>query len=194
MAIRTSDAPDAATRALQAGLQQLRGAASAAESAPKSMASRSDSVPHETWTLGLDAIRSGKGVDGAERVGWRYLIPHDNRQVAVEVNGTEGNYSFTGVNDGPFVTQMLELMRAIEPHIDEGDYEPRLLRIPALYIAALWLKERSSGADLFVPMAPTHDEVQAGRIYRKDEFEKSLAAAAEARARFTGSAKNERGG
>jgi len=54
-----------------------------------------------------------------------------------------------------------------------------MLRIPALYVIALWLKERISKGDLLVPLEPTHPAFTPGRIYTANEFEATLRRVAE---------------
>jgi hypothetical protein len=44
------------------------------------------------------------------------------------------------------------------------------LRLPAVYLMALWLKDRSEDDDLLVPLAPTPPGVEPGRSYDESEL------------------------
>jgi len=186
MPIKISNAPAAALAALHGGLGQMRGLAAAPPAIAGLAAADAqtpEGVPHETFHLGLDAIQARKGVAAAESVGWRYVLgrgtePH---ALAAEVHLRPEGYQFAGVNEGPFNKQMVDMMKRIEPQVHEADYEPRLLRIPALYIVALWLK--SSKGDLYVPLEPSNPEVEVGRLYKQKEFEAALERAADATTR-----------
>jgi len=162
MAINTKQPPDAATAALHSGLGQIRGA-----TAPRALAAETAGAgtPHESYHLGLDSIEAKKGVAAAEPVGWRYLIAGGpaGRGLAAEVHSRPGGFEFAGLNEGPFVQQVADQIEKLRPEIGNKDYEPRLLKIPALYIAALWLKGQND--DLFVPLEPSHPAVEPHRVY-----------------------------
>lgn len=179
MAIKTKQPPDAATKALSAGLGQIRGAAPTRAMAEAAAAPEAR-TPHESYHLGLDAIEAKKGVADAHLVGWRYLLSSGapGHAVAAEVHARANEYEFAGLNEGPFVQQMDDQIEKMQGQIANKDYEPRLLRIPALYIAALWLK--GSNDELFVPLEPSNPEVQPHKVYSRQEFEAALERAAKA--------------
>lgn len=185
MPIKPPNAPPAALDAFRSGLDQMRGGSGVPAGVTKMAAEAAQApaaVPHETYHLGLDAIQAKRGVAAAEAIGWRYIIgradaPH---ALAAEVHSRDGAFAFAGLNEGPFNQEMTHTLQRIEPQIYAADYEPRLLRIPALYIAALWLKSLSPPqGDLFVPMEPSNPEVTPGRLYTAKEFEAALEKAAE---------------
>jgi hypothetical protein len=173
MAINTSQAPPAAWDALRAGMDFLRGAT-------ETPARRAAFEPraHETWYLGLDAIEAKKGIAAAERTGWRYLL---GGRVAADVYVRDDGYKFAGLNEGPFVQQISDTIEKVRDQVGKDDYEPRLLQIPALYIAALWLHGLNN--ELFIPLEPSHPEVSTHRIYARQDFEAALVRAADARKR-----------
>ena len=57
-----------------------------------------------------------------------------------------------------------------------GNYEVRMLRVPALYVVALWLKDLDGDDDLIVPLVPAPAFLEAGRAYREAEFLDTLEA------------------
>jgi hypothetical protein len=183
--IKSPTPPPAALDALRSGLGQMRGLAGAPAAAVASLAAETaaapDTLPHETYHLGLDAIQAKRGVAAAEPVGWRYILGRADQPnaLAAEVHSGDDGFVFAGVNEGPFNQHLTDTLRRIESQIPGGDYEPRLLRIPALYIAAVWLKSQSPAqSDLYVPLEPSNPEVTPGRIYAAKEFEAALEKAA----------------
>ncbi|APA99476.1 hypothetical protein [Nocardia seriolae] len=115
------------------------------------------STPHEVFTMGLGDLAAGAGLDRAHSVGWRYLVT-DGKQIIASAETTpdsEGNQEVSQFTEGPFVLgtdKALEIVRQL-PQLEKAGYELRLLRIPALYLMALWL--RSPTGDLLVPLEPS---------------------------------------
>lgn len=115
------------------------------------------SSPHQVFTMGLDDITSGGGLDRARPVGWRFLVEEGGRLIAsaettLKQDGTHEVSQFT---EGQFVAATDNAIKAVRnlPQLASEGYELRLLRIPALYVMALWL--HSPASDLLVPIAPS---------------------------------------
>lgn len=181
MSIKPSSPPSEALNSLQNGLGQIRTMPGAAP-ARGFAAALSDGhephwdegLPHQAYNLGLDAINSGQGLAAAQPVGWRFLLgqPSQDPTVAAEVSHASGQHEFAGLNRGPFVAQTLSAMKKAEldSEVRDGDFEPRLLRVPALYVVALWLKERTTGKDILIPLDPAPPSLTPGRHYTANEF------------------------
>ncbi|MFC3965390.1 hypothetical protein [Nocardia jiangsuensis] len=115
------------------------------------------STPHQIFTLGLDDITAGAGLEAAQPVGWRYLVVDGSQIIAsaettLAPDGTEEMSQFT---EGPFVLatdRALKVVRKL-PQLAAAGFELRLLRIPALYVMALWL--HSPISDILAPLDPT---------------------------------------
>jgi hypothetical protein len=58
-------------------------------------------------------------------------------------------------NEGPFVAETDKAVKAIRklPQLEAAGFERHLLRIPGLYVMALWL--HAPATDLLVPLAPS---------------------------------------
>lgn len=124
-------------------------------------------APHRVYTLGLDVALEG-GLERATSAGWRYLIADRDRIVAsTELAGESGETQM--LNGGPYVAATAEAIDQLDkrPEIATGDWELRLLKVPALYIVAMWLV---SERQLIVPLAPAPSYLEAGRAYSPDEF------------------------
>lgn len=113
------------------------------------------SAPHQVFTMGLDDVAAGGGLDRARPVGWRFLIQEDGNAVASAETtpGQDGTDEVSHFNEGPFVAATDQAMAAVRnlPQLKSAGFDLRLLRIPALYMMALWL--HSPATDLLVPLA-----------------------------------------
>lgn len=116
------------------------------------------STPHQIFTIGLHDLAAGRGLDTARPVGWRYIVeaagqPIAGAETTLAEDGTTQLLSH--VNEGPFVGATADAVRAVQarPELHAAGYELRLLRIPAIYLMALWL--HSAATDLLVPLAPS---------------------------------------
>lgn len=157
------------------------------------------SHPHRVYLLRLDDLASGKGLASARPVSWRYLIMEGGQAVAsAEVNHDEqgGRHQFAHLNQGVFNAGTLEAIQAAEadPGLAAGSYELRMLRIPALYVVALWLKDtharKSSIAhenDVLIPIAPTSPLLTAGKPYSPAEMLDTLRESARQKREFDSS-------
>jgi hypothetical protein len=115
------------------------------------------STPHQVFALGLDDITGGGGLDRAQPVGWRYLIESNGQVIASAetMPGPDGSQQVAQFTEGPFVDATDKAVKTIRklPKLEAAGFELRLLRIPAMYLTALWL--HSSAEDLFVPLQPS---------------------------------------
>jgi hypothetical protein len=146
-----------------------------------------DLLPHRIYTAGLTDLAKGKWNGKAQLVGWRYLLQRDGTaSFSAEVNVVSGEHTFSQLNQGPFVGQTADLVEKAEQsgRVEDGSYELNVLRIPALYVMALWLRNMENGGDIVIPMGPTIPELEPGREYDLDEISLILAKAAQARLSF----------
>jgi hypothetical protein len=115
------------------------------------------STPHQVFTMGLDDITSGGGLDRAQPVGWRFLIEEGGRLIASTETTLlpDGTHEVSQTTEGPFVAGTNEAVKTVRnlPELAAVGFELRLLRIPALYVWALWL--HAPATDLLVPIAPS---------------------------------------
>ena len=86
-------------------------------------------------------------------------------------------------NEGPFVSATAAAIASAEqdPRLAGGDYEVRLLRIPALYFMALWLKDNRGDGDVLIPLVPIPPPFDAGHTYPPGDVLSELAAEARKR-------------
>jgi hypothetical protein len=127
-------------------------------------------APHVVYTLNLDDIARGVGLESARPTTWRYLLVRGDRALASAEVYTQDDLGATGyahTNEGQFVAETMEAIEVAEelPEVADGEYELRLLRIPALYLMALWLKDQVGDKDLLLPMRPSPTPISAHHAY-----------------------------
>lgn len=200
MAIKIPAPPEAATQTLLSSLERLPSAPVGGSTSflmrdSQSLAS-SVSYPHRVYNLGLQDLVKGKLVSNAHPVSWRYLIKQGNRETAAaEVNYDEskGGSKFSEFNPGSLADATLHEIQSVEhtPDLVNKSYELRLLRIPALYVTALWLKDTEGNQDLFIPIPPTHPVLKPGQRYSSAQMMDLLRGPAEKKLRFDSSPQKE---
>jgi len=194
MAIRYATPPGDTELLATTGLNEVTrtarlktaGAAALTTSAPEQVTLR---APHEVHHVGLDALAAHRPLAESPTVGWRYLVETQAGTVAsseVSADASGQPTTFAQVNEGPFVQSTARALRELAgmPVVESGNYEVHMLKIPALYVVALWLKHLDGNDDLFVPLEPAPDFLEAGRLYREDEFLDTLESPARQRLEF----------
>jgi hypothetical protein len=162
MPIEPIDPPIAAYEAVRARIAEL--AITGAFRTPKLRRTSPDALaiafPHRVAQIPLDMIRTGMELRSAALdQGWRFLLVDNDRAIAaataIQVNNEA--YRFGYLNEGPFVEGTERAVEQAEADniIQQGHFEPLLLMVPALYVMALWLKDRIDTADLVLPITPT---------------------------------------
>ena len=143
-------------------------------------------APHDVYSLGLDQLAEGASIDSAHPVGRRFMVMDGERPVAsAEVAGREDGSGFQA-NEGPFVAATARAIEQAEqdPELADGRFELRVLRIPALYLMALWLKDENGDDDVVIPLDPAPAPLESGRRYRPEEVLAELAPVAHERLSF----------
>lgn len=133
------------------------------------------SAPHAVYDLRADEISRGRGLETANRTGFRYIVNAESGAVAAAEIHTDNRGAaslLANVNYGPFVEATARGLSQL-PSLDQvraGAFEVRLLRFSAIAVMALWLKSDSGGADLIYPLAPAPKELQAGKVCSATDF------------------------
>ena len=155
-----------------------------AKAIPKGMSAElhpervSHSEPHPVYVATLDDLAAGKLLDAAKQTGWRYLLVQNNvavgeAEVGARRTGARGarggaktaKLEFLGLTHGPFTDATIDALNAAErlPKVAKADYELRLLKVPAVYLAALWL--HGGDADIVIPMGDPPGGLKKNRAY-----------------------------
>jgi hypothetical protein len=130
--------------------------------------------PIPIYELGLDNLAAGKGLETARLVAWRYLLVANNqvRQAAeIHPDPRGGKSSFGALTTG-FVAGEEAALHVVDhmPEVQRGQYELRAVRVPSLYVMAVWLKDVLGNQDRFVAMPPVFAAVPALQPLTTSDF------------------------
>ncbi|MFF4010648.1 hypothetical protein [Streptomyces sp. NPDC001717] len=192
MAIHYASPPDNSRQIALTGLEHLAEFAQDAR-AVDLMGLQADnlelSVPHAMHVARLDELAARRPLGESAITGWRYLASRGSRVLASTELSVDTDGRPTGleqVNMGPYVESTAQALADLSENdeIRAGNYELRILKIPGLCAVVLWLSPTDSERNLFVPLAPAPDYLEAGRIYREDEMLAALEGPARLRLEF----------
>jgi len=191
MPIITRPAPRGGEAVLAANVTDLVRAKSVphgmkAEIHPEELA---HSEPHPVYVATLDDLAAGKLLSAAKQTGWRYLLAQHNevvaeaeltagRRAAKGAKGAKGtkhkDLEFASLTHGPFTTATIDGLHAAErlPQIAKADYELRLLKVPAVYLVALWLHGGSE--DILIPLGQPPDGLKKNKAYTEASVIRAL--------------------
>ena len=127
---------------------------------------------HRVYTATLADVLAGRVLNAAQESAWREVTAGAAAEAALR----NGEFVITSINEGPFVAatgDALEIARQLD-----GDYELRVLSIPAVYTVALWLHAID---DILIPLAPAPSGLTANQPYNESEFTAALRPLAEKR-------------
>jgi hypothetical protein len=199
MAIITRNAPRGAATILSANVtNMLRGKhiphGMKADVRPQEL---EHSEPHPVYVATLDDLVAGKLLSAARQTGWRYLLVQ-NEEVVAEAElsaarpaakGAKGatksrsskqhELTFAGLTHGPFSGATVDGLHAAErlPQVEKDDYELRLLKVPAVYLVALWL--HGANEDILVPLGQPPAGLKKNKPYTEAAVIRALRATAE---------------
>lgn len=146
------------------------------------------SAPIRVHHLGADAVAAGKGVAAAQPTGWLVTLTTDG-----EVRGTielippkpfrkraepPAGVRFGGFTTGPLQRGLSAAIEEAVKNVGRSKVEVSVLRAPALYLLALWLRDEKG--DRLVPIAPCPPPLKAGEIYPAERALAMLGEAAKA--------------
>ncbi|MES1257861.1 MAG: hypothetical protein ABUS51_05510 [Acidobacteriota bacterium] len=141
---------------------------------------------HPVYNLGLDEVVAGKPLTDVPLNAWRFLVKSNREEHAAAETlqaGAAGGPEFSSVNSGPFVTGTADAFTALfrDPAFTAGDWEGRLLRIPALYIFAVWAHDKRGGDDRLRPVKPAPPYLDDSKTYTWKDFRDAILPAARQR-------------
>lgn len=174
--------PADGTKVLKQGLQELS-AASSIGAAAKAPAGAQVMAPHPVYELGLADLDAGKGLASACLTGWRYLlVAGQNIVQAAELSEPPpggGPLQFNSLTTGHAHSMEAVFEKAENlPEVAGREYEIRALRVPALYVMALWLKDLQGDEDRFLLVPPVFSPFNQGAVYNPKDFLQLLHTAA----------------
>jgi hypothetical protein len=176
MPIRPSQPPAASREELARSLRQISAASphiSMAADAAEAGGAPLLRFAHQAYTLTPDDLRAYSGAETAKARSWRYLVPSPEGDAIAEVadEGT-GGHRFTELTAGLHSQLSRESLEWISSEAELGDdtFEVRALRLPALLLDAIWLKNLSGGDDRFAVVRSFHGALEPKRLYPASDF------------------------
>ena len=144
------------------------------------------SDPHPVYVATLDDLAAGKLLKAAKQTGWRYLLAQNDEIVAEAeltaarrgAKGARGakheDLAFAGLTHGPFTSATVDGLHAAErlPQVEKADYELRLLKVPAVYLVALWL--HGANEDILVPLGQPPAGLKKNKPYTEASVIRAL--------------------
>jgi hypothetical protein len=184
--LQAAQPPEAADRIAATNLMRLANSLRG-ELSPLGGADASElafALPHPVYTMTLTDLLNHRSIGDIKTdrlTGWRYLVQDHDRTIAsveVAVNPQTEQMRFSQIQSAPVAQATEASIRTAQEFkvVRKEPFEVRLLRVPALYTVALWLRDRGEGEqnDLLVPVAPAPPGLEANRAYRARMFFKVL--------------------
>jgi hypothetical protein len=126
------------------------------------------------YTIGLKDLSTAADLSSADQKSWRYLIKQGETVVATAdaIHGPENKAMFSDINEGHLVNGLALAIQAANNNdqMKTGQFEARLLTIPALYFAALWLTDPTNKTDLIIPIDPGPTRFPANKVVTLKEL------------------------
>jgi len=193
MAIITRSAPRGAAAVLTANVSDMLRAKHTPTGMKREMhpEALSHTEPHPVYVATLDDLAAGKLLANARQTAWRYLlVQHDEVVAEAEITAGHGgakgaksgkrkNLEFAGMTHGPFADATIDGLHIAEalPETARADYELRLLKVPAVYLVALWLHRADD--DILIPIGQPPTGLRKNKAYTEAGIIRALRATAE---------------
>ncbi|MFW9080944.1 hypothetical protein ACOI9X_16975 [Pseudomonas sp. P2757] len=172
-------------QALQAALQ-TQGFGVNRQFAAAAPAKISLSEAYRGYSLSLDDLSNGKGLQEAKVGDWHYLVFADGATIAdAQLADVRGHVEFASLNHGTLAAATVDALKLAEqsPQLHGKSVELRVLFISALHVVAIWL--HAAGENVLIPIEPTPKELAVTQLYSEAALLALLKPAADqARQRF----------
>ncbi|HVT11851.1 MAG TPA: hypothetical protein VHE55_06265 [Fimbriimonadaceae bacterium] len=173
--IKTIEPPRSAIQAAEGKMAELIGGQTHGhlnEMSREDLDNTHVTLPHNVYDLRLDSLIAGEATMPTEPVALHLLVGHgDNLSSAMQLDPHATRvigYQYS--TDVVHATSRAIAAAEALPEAKAGEYELRMLRIPALNVSAVWLKDQKGKEDRLVPVAPTDPGFVAHQAYTVDEF------------------------
>ena len=137
------------------------------------------SLAHQVFVLNPQEVMAGKGLDAAKLTSWRYVLnqggsgPLENSSAATaEVAYQGGAHVFSNLQHGWMANatrQAVDVGLKVQA-VRNGVFELRVLRMPAVRVDSVWLKNKSGAGDIVVPIRSAIEGLSAFQPYGGDDF------------------------
>lgn len=146
---------------------------------PVTMERAAIALPHKVYALGLDDIVARYMPTERQFTAWRFHIHDGNRPLAlldVDVVEDDGNFELSSISEGSLVQEVESVIEVVErtDRVMHGEYYPRMLEVPALNCAILWLNALHDDLDVFLPLYDAVPGLEPRGLYTWETIQHSL--------------------
>jgi hypothetical protein len=130
------------------------------------------------FNIGLTELAEKGDLSGASQKSWRYLVKQEEKVVASAdaLICPDKKPVFSHINEGPLVEGTVSAIQVANANeeVKKGQYIARLIMVPALYFAALWLVDSTKKRDLAIPIEPAPAPFVANKVIPLEELKTTL--------------------
>jgi hypothetical protein len=173
MTLHVVQPPAATLRVARTVLGRLSGGTGFLTRGALAASSRDDlwlSAPHPVFNIGVDDIERSDAIARTRMTGWRFFVLSGGRAVAtMELAASRRRDAgrFARLTDGRMAASSARAIARAEAGTltSGGGYALGMVRVPALGVSALWLRDRDQAGrhDLFAPVGSVPAQMTAER-------------------------------
>jgi hypothetical protein len=127
------------------------------------------SIPHKVYQLNKKDIIHEKGLRSALFNGQQYFITENEKIIGVaEIVSLYKQDHSIRLNYGSDYSLIPEIIKMIEEHQQQGEFEFTILRIPSINVKSVWL--RAVNKSFFVPFGELPKEYSSSKLYSEEDF------------------------
>lgn len=126
--------------------------------------------------LGLDQIAARADLHAAPVKLWAHMLHEDDGAPTTLADTDAVTQKFAAITEGTPVKALGAQIRKVEAETRTSttDYDLTLLRVPALYLDAVWLKGRNGAPDVVIPNESPMSPLTPGQHYTVEQFTAAL--------------------
>lgn len=140
------------------------------------------SEPLPVYMVGLQDVAKSQLLSKAFFTGWRYLASEKKAIATIDlVENEQHQFVVAGISVGSLVEAFVSTQEyaASLPEFKTGQWEMRLLQVPALYMIMFWLHDFKDFNNILIPMMETYQELKLRNSYREADVINVLKEAAD---------------
>lgn len=147
-----------------------------AEAGPAPARAAAEPISAPVHIVGLNEIAAKRDLKAAPVKLWAHLLHTDDDDHPVAVADTDAKTGhFQSITEGAPIAALGRRIRTVQAEQAKAqDHDLAIIRVPALYLDALWLKGRNGAPDVVIPEASPMSPLQAGKRYTLEEFNAAL--------------------
>ena len=144
-------------------------------------------MPSPVYIAGLqDLVGDGGDVRKAPLTVWTHLLLDGANTTPVALADVDARtMTFAAMTEGDQVRSIGQNIHDAAADGTGADYDLAMIRVPALYLSAVWLKGRNGAPDVLIPSESPKSPLTPGKRYSPEEFNAALKTVAEQELRET---------